>query len=302
MRLYRLRKAWSQAVFRHQVRAVFASPPIEPSGDEPVIVTQTCHSDIAMYLVAIKSFYHRLGRGRIVILNDGSLTAADQDLLRHHVRPSEVIPIESSRGPGLPVGGTWERLTFIARSVADAYTIQLDADTVTVGPIPEVDDCVRTGTAYALGEWPGQQIDSVQEASRIVAHSNSTHVQILAEQQLVQLERAEHLKYVRGCSGFAGFPRGSFDVGTLKGLSDQMYRLLGPKWEEWGSEQFSSNFVVANAPRARVLPNPNYYTFQGKPESAAFIHFVGGHRFESGLYVRSAREALTALGGPAIRH
>ncbi len=60
--------------------------------------------------------------------------------------------------PGLPTGGTWERLIAIARLSRSHYVIQLDADTLAMGPLAEVAAAVRDGRAFThrhLG-WSGK--------------------------------------------------------------------------------------------------------------------------------------------------
>jgi hypothetical protein len=125
----------------------------------------------------------------------------------------------------------------------------------------------------------------------------STHVQTLAERALTQIGLPDGARYVRGCSGFAGFARGS-DVGPrIRDFSARMERALGAKWTEWGSEQVGSNFLVANAPGAIVLSAPRYLNYPGGaiPSDTSFLHFIGPSRFADGTYRRSAERAIDAL-------
>lgn len=73
-----------------------------------------------------------------------------------------------------------------------------------------------------------------------------------------------------------------------------MSALLGARWSEWGTEQVSSNYVVANSPDARVLPYPKYACFDldMDPERSAFLHFIGTHRFERGVYAALANRVI----------
>src|SRR3546814_3230425 len=92
----------------------------------------------------------------------------------------------------------------------------------------------------------------------------------------------EHPRYVRGCSGFAGFARGN-NRRIATAFSQAVSTLVGPqRWKEWGTEQVTSNFVIANNDNARVLPPASYINYWGSPPSAdvRFLHFVGTYRSE----------------------
>lgn len=123
----------------------------------------------------------------------------------------------------------------------------------------------------------------------------SQHVQMLAERSFERLPDVENLKYVRGCSGFDGFAQGAFDMDYLEHFSGQMFRLIGDKWNEWGSEQTISNVIVANSDKGTVLPYPKYYNYWGEVKPADFIHFVGSYRYHGGVYVREARKVIREL-------
>lgn len=286
-----LSKEFNRKLFDWLVKDILNTSPLEPTGDSPVIVSMVCHRDILMYLLAVKSFYRALGRGRIVIINDGSLTGKDIGLLDFHVKPSEYIQASDLSSPRCPAYISWKKLFCIARYIKDVYTIQLDSDTLTVGAgLPDVDEYIDSDTSFILGTWENQQSASVLEAAKAAKASNSTHVQMLAEKNFDRLPNADTLRYIRGCSGFDGFAVGSFDLDYLEEFSQQMYGLIGNKWNEWGSEQTTSNLIVANSSRAAVLPYPKYYNYWGKVESGSdFIHFVGSYRYHGGVYAGLAR-------------
>ena len=202
------------------------------------------------------------------------------------------------RSDACPAGGCWERLLAISTFVHDSYVIQLDSDTLTLGPIDEVRECVEQQTAFALGTWDNQELESMQERSRTarqLTSSHDSHVQLLAEANFDKLRDFESLRYVRGCAGFAGFPRGSFTRDFVEDLSSEMRAAIGAKWEEWGSEQVMSNIVVANVPRSTVLPHPKYADCgKMKGDETAFIHFIGSCRFNNGTYGRLGAEVISS--------
>ena len=143
----------------------------------------------------------------------------------------------------------------------------------------------------------GRAIVPMRDVCLQMREIEDSHVQVIAEQNFCKLRNYEVLRYVRGCSGFAGFARGSLDRGKLETLSGEIRSVLGEKWTEWGSEQVTSNICIANSPKSTVLPYPKYANFS--PEipwkDSSFLHFIGTYRFNDGAYVQKAREAITRL-------
>src|SRR6185312_15461801 len=77
----------------------------------------------------------------------------------------------------------------------------------------------------------------------------------------------------------------------------RMEELLGPRWREWGTEQVSSNFLVARDPYGILLPYRRYRNFGGEAltDAAVFVHFFGTFRYDEGTYRRMARELAARL-------
>lgn len=289
-------KLISRQYFNWVARNVLATPPLEPRPGEAVIVSMLCHRDVLMYLLAIKTFYRRLGSGNIVIIDDGTLTESDRGLLAHHVKPSEIVPARSLESSACPSYISWKKLFCIANFLRDGFVIQLDSDTLTVGnDLDEVRACVASGTSFILGTWANQTVTPMHEAVAAARESTSDHVQMVAEQNFDRLPNYTALKYVRGCSGFDGFARNLFTLKDIESFSTSMFEIIGKKWGEWGSEQTMSNVLVANSPRGIALPYPSYYNYWGKEEAAKFVHFVGTYRYHNGVYARAVRGALAEL-------
>jgi hypothetical protein len=293
--LGRINSAYQRETFNRRIRDILRTPSLAPGGEEPTIVSMVCHRDVLMYVLAVKSFYRKLNRGRIVIIDDGTLTRRDIDLLRFQVAPSEFVRADSLVSASCPSYISWKKLFCIAHCIRDSFTIQLDSDTLTVGDIADIGECIDAGASFILGTWKDQEIASMAEANRAARESPSRHVQMMAERNFDKLPNFRSLKYVRGCSGFDGFSRNLFGLADLEELSRQMFRLIGDKWNEWGSEQTASNIIIANAERARVLPYPKYYSYWGVFEDGAFIHFVGTHRYAGGVYAREAGKLIEAM-------
>lgn len=292
--LFSLKDKMRRARFAKRVAGLLDSAPLRLDDALGLhVLSQLQHKDVLLYLAAIKSFGRQVPVSQIHVLDDGSLTAEDLAILHQHVPGVRVCPISEVRDPALPHGGTWERLTAIARLSEHAYVVQLDADTLAVDGLPEVLEAVRQGHSFTIGTWDGQTLEPALERSRqakTILQGGGTHVQVQAEAAFGDLTDAEDLRYVRGCSGFAGFAPGSGKLDLMRNLSSQLERRLGSVWLEWGSEQVMSNLVIANQAGALVLPHPAYCDCNRMTAGTTrFIHFIGACRFTSDRYADTVR-------------
>jgi len=300
----RLARTWGKKAFDKVAARVLFTPPLEMSGHSPVFLSMVCHRDVAAYLLAIKSLYLGVGQGRVAIVNDGSLTPNDLAILRHHIPTLIVEEIDAIDTGRCPRGGTWERLTRIIELTADSYVIQMDADTLVTGAIPEVVQCVRDNLSFLLGTDVGQAVEPAPVLARLaqgwIKQFGQTRLTVgmLAEAALDGLPQAEQRNYVHASSGFAGFAQGAFRLADLEDFSDLMRTRLGERWDEWGSEQIGSNYILSNAPGTVVLPLSRYACFEPHlpPGERPFLHFIGSYRFTRGLYRRQALAVLARLG------
>jgi hypothetical protein len=260
-----------------------------------------CHGEAAMYLLALKSFCRQFGRiPGVVILNDGSLTESDRSTLSAHIPMVRIISIPEVAPARCPRGGCWERLLLISDLVKDSYVVQLDSDTLTLRSIPEVQECVAANRSFTLmGDRSFPEIESMTDACARSKSNTDPMVQAVCERSFDQLEESASLRYVRGNAGFTGFAKGSIDRDKIEWFSDLMRRIAREKWDEWGSEQVTSNLLIANSDDALPLKFPKYLSYWAHQdvnyESASFIHFIGPHRFSNGFYLKSARKVIAAL-------
>lgn len=295
----KLKERFHRGRYFRSLRAIHGTPPLR-DGEEPfTVMSMVHHRDVESYLLAIKSFARFLPPRRILLLMDPSFTSDDRRLVAGHLPMVEFLRAEDFREPGLPQGGCWERLIAIADFVESEYVVQLDADTVTLSDIPEVRKAVRGQTSFVLGTFDGQDFVTCEAAAEWARARKgwSEHVQLLAEMELDRLPDSGKRRYVRGCAGFTGFAPGSFTRQNLRELSATMGELLADRWSAWGTEQFASNLMVANAPRTVVLPHPKYcHPGRERPGTTVFLHFIGYVRFVTGRYAVVARETCSALG------
>jgi len=290
-------KRWNRWRYLQASRAVLGTPPIPAGGGDVVIFSMLTGRHILMYLFAAKSLYAHLRSGRFVVLDDGSMSEEDREVLRRHLKGVRILHIDQvERGP-VPRGGCWERLLTLCDLAQDSYVVQLDADTLTVGGVEEVARHVAANRSFTLVSEGDADIRPIEAAVAVAKKASAEHIQVLAEQSFERLPNAAGKRYVRGCAGFAGYARGSFSREQVNEFSVAMGELLGPRWSEWGTEQVASNYLVANAPGSVILPIRKYrnYEGQGTDRDAAFLHFIGSHRFADATYRTRSLDLIAAL-------
>lgn len=299
----RIKRQRDKRSFDRGVRGILSSRPLQPQGDSPLLLSMVCHRDVIAYLLAIKSLYTRVEQGRVVIINDGSLTLRDLAILRHHIPGLEVLDIGTISTGSCPPGGTWERLIKIIELSASHYVIQADADILVSAPIPEVVRCWQENRSFLLGTDAGQEISTAQDTADMVQGWITTNnwgsipAALEAEALLHTLPDDCGRSYVHASSGFAGFARGMFSIADLERFSTHMSQKVGvERWRQLGTEQIASNYILANAPGATVLPFPRYACFEPHLISGeyALLHFIGSYRYDAGVYRQRSTEFLVS--------
>ena len=297
--LYRIRK-FQRALHNIACRGIVNTPPVKIKPAPLTFCSMVSTTDFVMYLAAMKSMYKHMGEGRVVTVDDGSLTQEQRALLRKHL-DADVRHINDSPKRRVPKGGTWERLTTIVELSRDSYVIQVDSDTLTRNAIPEILDSYRRGRPFILaGDRRGGRLTSVEQASETARADGHPHIQTTAESKLDTIPGIKP-RYVRGCSGFFGVPKGAVTLEDVEEFSEAMTAALGARWSEWGTEQMTVNYLVANLPGVGVLQPPKYTQYFGKQLCAesSFVHFIGSYRFDGFAYTRETRKLISELRAAA---
>ena len=295
--IQRLKRDYFRWQYNKVAELILDTPPVAPGSEPFVLLSMVQKRDVHSYLVAVKSFTRFANPQRIVVVCDPSLDGADQAILRRHVPHIELRRADEFTHPDIPRGGTWERLYAIAHYVQSNYVIQLDADTVTVKPIPEVLAAVRAAQGFVLGEAPEtpvRSLDATRERALPLLRPGA-HIQTISEAEMANVGLPAGAMYVRGCSGFTGFPTASNMRDDMLDFSRRMTAKLGQDWTRWGTEQVTSNYLAANAAGTRALPFPKYGTPDQASGDTAFYHFIGSMRFVNGKYAASSREIIERL-------
>lgn len=295
--LYQLKEKLNRKRFYWAAKEIVATPRVALHDDKVRIVSSVSHKDLYMYLVAIKTFCRFVPYGRVIIMDDGTLTAHDRELLVSQVEPLEFITLDDVPYRGGVKGVRWGILLTMAELAEEYYVIQLDSDTVTLAELPEVVEAIERDRSITLGTMMGTRIEPMSETCEFMKRYENEHVQTVAEQNFDRLADYASLKYTRGNSGLVGFGKGTISRSRAEDFLEKMMHAIGSKWLERGSFQVSSNFVVANAPDALVLPidKYSYYSPDRDLMMARFLHFIGTYRFVTDAYMTTANEAIREL-------
>ncbi len=282
-------------LFNHATRHFTQLPPLTLSNHPVCLVSLMCHRDVNQYVVAVNSFCQYLLPSRIIAVDDGSLSPKDKRQLQTLIPALEILAAKQFADSRLPTGGCWERIQAIADFVKDHYVIQMDADIFSQNKIDEVIAYSQQCLPFMLGtnHETGQKINTATEISEVATglHANgkgSHHVQVMAEINLPGLNYKPNLKYVRACAGFAGFPKNSFAIEDLCIISEYMVKTIGDKWYNWGSEQVTSNIILANQANTKILPIKFYNSADFYTPALKLIHFIGTCRFDKGIFQKLA--------------
>ena len=293
----RYRLAQNRWRFARALPDIFRTPQSSLGHDRFVLLSMVHHRDVGPYLLAVKSLLAFLSPYRIVVVMDPTITREDKFALSENIRGIEFLRTQDCRDPRVPEGGCWERLLAISDLVQHDYTVQLDADTVTLDRLSEVELAIERGESFVLGTEDNQQFVSCDQAADWARGQVSAerHVQIHCEANLDRLPSQQNKRYVRGCAGFSGFAPQCFSRESVRELSATMESLVGRRWNDWGTEQFASNFFVSNSSKAMVLPHPKYCHPLRELPGTVFLHFIGYVRFQTGRYAEVTKSVLKAL-------
>ncbi len=278
-------------MFNNSIKGIFQTPPVTYRICSSVtIVSMVSNDTLAMYLVAIKSFMKFFGYGTIEVINDGTLSESQLNVLKRHV-PNIVITLAKNIDThDCPCYISWKRLFRIQELSTSSYVIQLDTDTISLGPLCEVNERVKSNRGFLIGSerW-GIPVD-VQYLHDITSQWDSKHVQARSEQIFHKISFFEDgTKYIRACAGFAGYPQNFASVATIKSLSQEIEAHIGEDWKKWGSEQTATLCLISKTKTASILPWPYYQNFKFPKcnehlESMNFIHFIGTNRYDGNVY------------------
>lgn len=298
---FRVKDIYNRARLGFALQGVLNAQPVRMNPAASFsILSQVREKDLLMYLLAVKSFCRWHQPARVIVLTDAAFSDRVVRTLRDHVPGVVMEPHVKYRNGSCPHGGTWERLVALITHAQHSFTIQLDSDTVTLGRLDCVADCIASGQAFTLGSMEGRELVAgvvASQRAKAALAKGDRHIQTLSESVLDRFASERTIKYVRGCSGFTGIPRGSVSLDSVVRRAQALGQLVGNRWSEWGTEQFMSNLVIANLESSVVLPHPEYATCPNINEKqTVFAHLAGFCRYSNNnQYARLARVAVGGL-------
>jgi hypothetical protein len=295
--LHRFRSRRAKDRFYRLTAGIMDTPPM-PVVDAPLsIISMVSNSDVQMYVLAMKSLYARLKRGKMIAIIDRDMPAESRQTLERHLPGVRFAILEDIDTGPCQRGGTWERILYVLDHSANEYAIQADADTLAFGPdLDEVVRCVDNNLSFTISN-AGRPIEPMLDIVADARAMKSDYVGIVLEGMFDKYPGAEKLKYVRASSGFCGYAKGGISRAAAEQFHIEGEKLMGERFKEWGTEQSVSNFVIANTPGAVVLPYPKYANFwpglaRGK---SAFHHFIGAHRYLDDYFATLAKGVIAEL-------
>lgn len=308
---HRWRGTKEAGLHNQAIAGILQTPAIKPARDGLVIFSMIGTQAVLPYLVAVKSLWQQLGRGRIAILDDGSLSAQDRAVLAQHCGDPQILRMGDVAHGGFPTGDGWERLLTILDHRAGEYWLQLDKSTVTLGPVWEVERAIASNRSFTLMD----SSDAPDQPLELPAFARSSHIGASAdEQSQAHMERlmahaAPDLgwKYLRGCSAFAGFAAGNAGRDLAAAFLARMKAAAATDGDAAQSphqlghqlgHQLAANFLIANEGAPVCLPYTRYLNYRARrwDHGAAFVHFGSSYRHENSAYLDASLKAIARLG------
>lgn len=295
---YRYRRWLKTYRFDWQIAGILNTPPMRVVAAPWSIVSMVADSDVRMYLLAIKSFYARIGRGQIVAIVDRDAAATTRSVLSEHLPGIEFVVLEDIDTGRCQRGGTWERLCYVLDRSEHEYVIQVDCDTLPLRhDLDEILACANSNRPFAMAGSEGWGLRTMRESALEAKQMESDHICIVTERLFDRFPAPDTTWYVRGSSGLAGFSKGGFKRSGIEEFHDILQPLLGERWREWGTEQCGSNFALANSPDPLVLECPLYRSYDPEydPSNSKFLHFIGTARFTNGFFAERGKINIAEL-------
>ena len=291
--------------FDATAKKVLSTPRIRSKQDGLVILSMVSHQDVLMYLLAMKSLSYYLQRGRFEVINDGSLTDKDTEMITDHISGVKFTDFSKINNTKCPKKGVWERLLYAAQLSEKEQVLVVDSDILTSGPVPELIGSIEQNHSCIIGVKSGKGIEPMrvvweEERER---HGNidmsKSIIQTYFDAHLNLIPEIDSLKYLKATNGFNGFARGVISRDLVEEWSMRMEAVFHERWHEWGTEQITACLLVSNFGKTDVLTEPGYGLYYAFPsvdyDKFSIIHFIGSHRFKEDYYRNKVLKFITSV-------
>jgi hypothetical protein len=306
--LYRLRKRLNNVRFKLGTRGIYSTPPTpcDPAA-ACTIHTMLGHSELQMYLVAIKSFLRFQPFAQVAAHSDGSFTQNDAVLLRKHVPGIRVIGTteadERASKALNPFLAEWRARDASWRRVIDTELwcetprrMIIDSDILTIRKPEAVLDWIKGGGGMhplMFGSTDPRPAGPIPEGT------GKRHIQNIFRERLAQFANnavGPPEFYQGGTSGYYGCTR-ELSLAEIERLIRAGLE-AGIPMAEWGGEQCLVVYVLSTSDPIR-LDVRKYFNFapeaMDRLNEVAVAHFYGTFRFHGGVYQRLAAEVVRDL-------
>ena len=288
------------------VKDVVKTPPIKGAEDGLVVLTMLSHKYVPMYLVAVKSLYQFYPHGRYEVLDDGTLTPEDKEVLRYHVGGIQFSDFPQVKNDHCPKNGCWERLLRVGELAQQEKVLVMDSDILTQGPVQEMDQYLQANQSFILGTNLGRTIETMQEvhADEVKRHQGKVpekmNLQNFFDTHMHLIPGFEQIRYVKGSAGFNGFGQQKITRDKVEELNAKMKSIFKARWEEWGTEQIAACILTVDDPEAKILNAPAYILHYALNDvdynQSSVIHFIGKARYKKGYYGKRSKQFIRTLG------
>jgi hypothetical protein len=109
----RIRKKLNRDRFYRLTRGILDTPPMPVKDANWSIVSMVSNDDVQMYLLAMKSFYARMERGKLIVIVDRDMPNELRGVLQRHFPGIRFVILEDIDTGICQRGGTWERLVYL---------------------------------------------------------------------------------------------------------------------------------------------------------------------------------------------
>lgn len=295
-----VRKKFNKSFFNLTLRRVTKLGKMNSTDEVDFTLLSVCsHDDLVQYQFALRSFCQYLMPTNICIIDDGTLTNRDKQLLNELSNKVDIIEANHIKIVNTPSYISWKRLTKIIELCDKNYVVQLDSDILVRSNFPQLKKCILEGRPFIHGTLAGKAIIDKNEAAiygQGLLSQGFTNLQTYCEAALNTTDDTVISKYVRGSGGLYGFSKGSVNSDMLVSISQQYHSAIGERWFGWGSEQVAVCTIVANLDRSVVLDTngcgiPRFDNLD-YTNGLSICHFIGSIRYDKGLYRAYCKEIL----------
>jgi len=280
----RWRQGEAVAAHAEAIAGILDTPPVMARKDGLVLFAAIGCASLLPAMVAIKSLARPLQRGRVVLLDDGTLTAEDRAVLAHHFDDPQILRADSINLRGFPTGHGWESLLAMLERRSGEYWLRVSHDSVTLGDVPEI--AAAIGSNRSLVELaPDSGPDPVLPFSEVFSSDVLT---------------AGRWRYIHAGGGLAGLA--AAQGGRI--IAEAALALLpAPAANSKGRAEPDQaiGFIVGNEPMPVCLPK-NLYRVWARGEEwrvgPAFLRFAPANSERNGAWADASRAAIALLAEP----